>query len=78
VLWNRPDPVALVGFDDFELADVLDPPVTVVAQDAPGLGRAAAQQLFRRLDGIAPEEPSRVELPVRLIARGSGEIPPPR
>src|SRR3989337_209162 len=25
--------VALVGFDDFYLADVLDPPVTVVAQD---------------------------------------------
>ncbi len=76
VLSDRPDPVALVGFDDFELADLLDPPVTVVAQDAPGLGRSAAQLLFRRLDGIAPDEPSRIELPVRLVPRGSGEIPP--
>jgi LacI family transcriptional regulator len=75
VLSGRPEPVALVGFDDFELADLLDPPVTVVAQDAPGLGRTAAQLLFRRLDGAA-EGTSRVELPARLIPRGSGEIPP--
>ncbi|SEG89977.1 transcriptional regulator, LacI family [Actinacidiphila yanglinensis] len=78
VLAARPDPVALVGFDDFELADVLDPAITVVAQDAPGIGRVAAQQLFRRLDGIAAEEATRTELPVRLIERGSGEIPPAR
>lgn len=76
VLSGRPRPVALVGFDDFELADLLDPPVTVVAQDPAGLGRSAAQLLFRRLDGATSEEPSRVELPARLIARGSGEIPP--
>jgi len=76
VLSGRKDPVALVGFDDFELADLLDPPVTVVAQDAPGMGRSAAHLLFRRLDGMAPAEPSRLELPIRLIARGSGEIPP--
>jgi LacI family transcriptional regulator, galactose operon repressor len=76
VLSAQPRPVALVGFDDFELADLLDPPVTVVAQDAPGMGRSAAQLLFRRLDGIAPQEPARVLLPARVIARGSGEIPP--
>ncbi len=43
VLSGREQPVALVGFDDFELADLLNPPVTVVAQDAPGMGRSAAQ-----------------------------------
>ncbi|WP_328472250.1 LacI family DNA-binding transcriptional regulator [Streptomyces sp. NBC_00448] len=78
VLAGRPERIALVGFDDFELADVLDPAITVVAQDAPGIGRVAAQQLFRRLDGIATDEASRTELPVRLIERGSGEFPPER
>lgn len=78
VLAGRRERIALVGFDDFELADVLDPAITVVAQDAPGIGRVAAQQLFRRLDGIAAEEATRTELPVRLIERGSGEIPPAR
>ncbi|MGP4001091.1 LacI family DNA-binding transcriptional regulator [Streptomyces sp. 8N706] len=76
VLSGRPRPVALVGFDDFELADLLSPGVTVVAQDAAQLGRTAAEQLFRRLDGAA-DEPARVELPTRLITRGSGELPPP-
>ncbi|MEV8474058.1 LacI family DNA-binding transcriptional regulator [Streptomyces sp. NPDC051173] len=68
-------PVALVGFDDFELADLLSPAVTVVAQDAARLGRTAAERLFRRLDGVT-EAPQRVELPTRLIVRGSGELPP--
>jgi LacI family transcriptional regulator len=68
-------PVALVGFDDFELADLLRPAVTVVAQDPAGLGRVAAQRLFARMDE-AQLEPSVVELPTRLVVRGSGELPP--
>jgi LacI family transcriptional regulator len=68
--------VALVGFDDIPLADVLEPGVTVVAQDPAGIGRQAAELVFSRLDGY--EGPSRhVVLPTRLIERGSGEIPPP-
>lgn len=75
VIAAAPRPVALVGFDDFELADLLSPAVTVVAQDAARLGRTAAERLFRRLDGVT-EAPQRVELPTRLIVRGSGELPP--
>lgn len=67
--------VALVGFDDIELADLLQPAVTVVAQDAATLGRTAAERLFRQLDGTLLT-PERIELPTRLITRGSGELPP--
>ena len=68
--------VALVGFDDFPLADLLDPGVTVVAQDPGAIGRLAAETLFRRLDG--DRSPSTVQVvPTRLIVRGSGEIVPP-
>ncbi|HEX2131049.1 MAG TPA: LacI family DNA-binding transcriptional regulator [Actinophytocola sp.] len=66
---------ALVGFDDFELADLLDPPVSVVALDPGELGRAAAELLFARLDGD-PSPPRRIVLPVRLVPRGSGEVGP--
>ncbi|MEU3505976.1 LacI family DNA-binding transcriptional regulator [Streptomyces hundungensis] len=74
VLAGRPHPVALVGFDDIELADLLG--ITVISQDAATLGRTAAELLFRRLDGVGGV-PARVELPTVLVQRGSGELPPP-
>jgi LacI family transcriptional regulator len=65
--------VALVGFDDVALSEVVDPALTVVDQDAATLGRAAAERLFARLDGDrGPTQ--RFELPARLIERGSGEL----
>jgi LacI family transcriptional regulator len=65
--------VALVGFDDFPLADLLDPGVTVVAQDPVRMGRTAAGALFERIDG-RPGPPREIRIPTTLIPRGSGEI----
>ena len=67
--------VALVGFDDFLLADLLEPGITVVAQDPGALGRTAVEQLFRRLDGDRSASIHAV-IPTRLIQRGSGEQQP--
>jgi LacI family transcriptional regulator len=65
--------VALIGFDDIVLADLLHPGISVVAQEPAVLGRLAAELLFERLDG--DRSPSRqIVVPTRLIARGSGEI----
>ncbi len=73
---DRQDQVAQVGFDDFMLADLMRPGVTVLAQDPIKIGTLAAERIFARLDGdTTPEET--VVVPARLIARGSGEIPPP-
>jgi LacI family transcriptional regulator len=68
--------VALVGFDDFPLADLLEPALTVVAQDPATMGRTAARVLFERIDG-ADEPPREFRIPTTLIPRGSGELPPP-
>ena len=43
--------VALVGFDDFPLADLLDPPLTVIRQDVARIGKTVADLLFDRIDG---------------------------
>jgi LacI family transcriptional regulator len=72
---GREREIALVGFDDIPLADMLDPAISVVAQDPQALGRAAADQLFRRLDGDTRPAVHQIT-PVTLIARGSGEIRP--
>jgi len=68
--------VALVGFDDILLADLLDPGITVIAQDPARIGRVAAELLLRRLDGDRSPTASHV-VPTRLVPRGSGEIPAP-
>ena len=69
--------VALVGFDDFLLAELLSPGVTVVAQNPTAMGRIAAELLFGRIDGST--RPPEVRLvSTTLIRRGSGELPPVR
>ena len=67
--------IAIIGFDDFELADLLEPPVSVVAQNVSELGRTAAELLFARIDGDSSPS-KRVVVPTTLIERGSGEIAP--
>jgi LacI family transcriptional regulator len=67
--------VALVGFDDFLLADLLQPAVTVVAQDPAAIGETACEILFGRMDGDTTP-PRTHTIPTRLIPRGSGEIGP--
>ena len=66
-------PPALVGFDDFDLADVLG--TTVVAHDMTALGREAARLAHERISGHAG--PARtIVISTSVIARGSGERPP--
>ena len=67
--------VAVVGFDDFPLAEMLDPPVTVVAHDPVELGLTAARSSFAGLDGDRSTS-EHIVCPVQLVPRGSGEIEP--
>ena len=67
--------IALVGFDDFAMANLLDPGVSVVAQDPRAIGRLAATLVNERL--AHSNAPASVHVvPSELIARGSGEIAP--
>ncbi|MDQ1494273.1 MAG: LacI family transcriptional regulator, partial [Actinomycetota bacterium] len=69
VLGRRPSGLALVGFDDIELAEMLAVPVALVAYDAAELGRQAAELIVRRLAGD-DGPPRRVVLSTTLVARG--------
>lgn len=62
--------VAVTGFDDFELAEVLPRRIRVVDYDTERLGTVAAETLFARIDGHASAEPSRFLLPTRIVDRG--------
>ncbi|MET0418327.1 MAG: LacI family DNA-binding transcriptional regulator, partial [Actinoplanes sp.] len=42
--------LAVVGFGDFPLADMMHPTLTVIDQDPDRIGRIAAQRVFERID----------------------------
>lgn len=67
--------IAMVGFDDFEFADIFNTGISVVAQDPREQGRMAADLLFSRMADPGREATVTV-VPSRFIARGSGEIAP--
>lgn len=67
--------VAVVGFDDFPLADLLDPALTVVRQNVTEIGAEVGRLLFSRIAGDT-SQPRRVVIEPTLVVRGSGEIRP--
>lgn len=68
--------VAMVGFDQVELSDLVDPPISIVPQDPAMLGRLAGERIYARLQG-QDTPPGPVTLPTSVVARGSGELAPP-
>lgn len=67
-----PADLAIAGFDDFELAEILSPTLTVVRQPASEMGRVAANVLFESLAASEPPEHGHeTVLPVELVVRQS-------
>jgi LacI family transcriptional regulator len=73
-----PDQVALLGYDDFELADALSPSISVVEQPVEDIGRVAAELLFSQMlnkaetnESSPSQKAEQILLKTRLIARRS-------
>jgi LacI family transcriptional regulator len=62
--------VAVIGFDDFEFAAYLEPPLTTVKLAGLKMGRKAAQMLLHYAAEDSFEE-KEVTFPVTLVARAS-------
>ena len=65
--------IAHIGFDDIPLAELLDPGITVIAQDPPALGELAAQLLLHRM-GDPQGSPEVVEVPTNMLTRAPGRF----
>jgi DNA-binding LacI/PurR family transcriptional regulator len=68
-----PEDVSVVGFDDLDIARVLDPALTTVAADPAVLGATALERLLARLEGR--DVPAESVVPVQLVVRGSTSTP---
>jgi LacI family transcriptional regulator len=67
--------IALISFDDFELAEILTPGLTVVRQPSAELGRRAAELLFTRIEGSKPLPRQNIVLSTTFHIRGSCGCP---
>lgn len=71
--------VSVVGFDDIDLANLADPPLTTIRQPLPDMAVAAFEQLRARLEGAAGAGQGRsVHMRPELIVRASTAAPPAR
>ena len=73
---RMPRDLAMIGFDDLELAPLLETPLTAVRQPALELGRSAARLLFEMIQrshdvGSGSKPQRRIMLPTELILRAS-------
>ena len=69
--------LAVVGFGDFPMADMLAPALTVIDQDPSTLGTLAAGRVFDRLEHPQRRYRRRTVLPVALVERASCRLNPP-
>jgi DNA-binding LacI/PurR family transcriptional regulator len=65
-----PDDVAVAGFNDFDFAELTDPPLTTLRVPGFDIGRRAASLLIEGIEG-RETAPVTERLPVELIIRGS-------
>lgn len=65
-----PEDVSIVGFDNLDLVDLLQPPLTTVQQPVYRLGVTATELLIQRITGLK-DAPREVLLETELIRRGS-------
>ena len=73
-----PRRVALLGYDDFQLAGTVRPSISVIQQPIRAIGHVAAELLFERLLGsrsagpaVDSGRPMQVQLKTRLVRRSS-------
>ena len=69
-----PDEVEVIGFDDIELAELVDPPLSTVSQPALEMGAQSAERLLRLIEARA-ERPETVVLMPKLVLRGTTRAP---
>ena len=67
-----PDDIAIIGFDDSDWAQILEPPLTTISQPVYDLGATAAEMLIKNIENNnIKKDKLIVTLNTKLIERGS-------
>jgi len=65
-----PDDIAIVGFDDIDIASFSDPPLTTVVQPKYQMGVEGMEMLIKAMSGVKLRK-KEIRLDVELVVRGS-------
>ncbi len=71
-----PQEISIIGFDDLDFAELMSPPLTVIARDARLQGSQAMALMIKHLTNGASTPPEHSMVDVQLVERGS--CAPPR
>lgn len=71
-----PDEMSFIGFDDLDLAEILNPPLTVIDRPMEKQGALAMRLLLRRIEEPDGQPPQHIVLDTRLLVRRSTAPPP--
>ena len=68
-----PEDIAIIGFDDREIAEMSTPPLTTIAHPGEAVGAACAKMLIERIDSgfCSDAMPQSVKIPMKLVIRKS-------
>ncbi|MFC7370066.1 LacI family DNA-binding transcriptional regulator [Fictibacillus iocasae] len=67
--WRVPDDLAIIGFDNQPLAELMD--LTTVEQPIDTIGRLAMEKMIEEILSKRPQRRKRTELPLKIIQRSS-------
>ena len=70
--YRVPEDLAVVGYDDIELASYTTPPLTTVQQPKQEIGQATVEILVNRIED-KQSPPQHLSVPVSLVVRGSSK-----
>lgn len=65
-----PEQVEVIGFDDIELAHLVDPPLSTISQPAFEMGARSAELLLRLIYGKPPRQKTLIMMP-KMVLRGT-------
>ncbi len=71
---RNPDDISIIGFDDLDIAQYQNPPLTTIAQDAALMGAEAARRLLTLIEGETNQNIVTL-LPTKLVIRASTAPP---
>lgn len=69
--WNVPDDLAVIGFDNQEITELLDPMITTVYQPVEEMAQKALEVMVQRIHSKSKYSLEKHEFPMKLVIRES-------